>query len=354
MENKEINNENVQNNNTVEQPQANFSQIFNVESEEQQVAQTPVEEQPEQAPRRHIQSTFNGQEEVLHTIEEEKDGNPLVPVALIGALIAVILFLPYISKRIEYNVFAPTKNPTQQGTETKEDELYEFNKSSVRAKIGTLELTNFVKSHEYDDYLLSFTVNNIGEKSYDFSKKYYIVLYDGTKIIYRALIHSYDGLGALSATTLSVKISKNAFDNAKKFKIEEIPTASYPVVKTTNVEGDYEVLTCTYNNSEIKYYFNNGELHKIYDEHNELKEGNERYNNNLELYRNSSEKYKQVEGLSSIFIETDTDFRMINEMELKNISNVTMTQLRTYRFFKYKESIKIVSFELEAQGYNCG
>ena len=45
---------------------------------------------------------------------------------------------------------------------------------------------------------------------------------------------------------------------------------------------------------------------------------------------------------------------MINEMELKDISNVTMAQLRTYRFFKYKESIKTVSFELEAQGYTCG
>ncbi len=354
MENKEINNENVQNNNTAETQPANFSQIFNVESEEQQVAQTPVEEQPEQAPRRHIQSTFNGQEEVLHTIEEEKEGNPLVPIALIGALIAVILLLPLISKRIEYNVFKPTNDPVQPGTENKEEELYEFNKSSVRAKIGSLELTNFVKSHEYNDYLLSFTVNNISEKSYDFSKKYYIVLYDGTKVVYRALIHSYDGLGALSATTLSVKISKSAFDNAKKFKIEEIPTASYPVVKTTNKEGDYDVLTCTYNNSKIQYYFIDGELHKIYDEHNELKEGNSRYESNLSLYKTNSDKYKKVEGISSIFIETETDFRMINDMELKNISNVTMTQLRTYRFFKYKESIKTVSFELEAQGYNCG
>ena len=45
---------------------------------------------------------------------------------------------------------------------------------------------------------------------------------------------------------------------------------------------------------------------------------------------------------------------MINEVNLKNISDVTMTQLRTYRFFKFKENIKTVSFEMEAQGYNCG
>lgn len=353
MENKELNNENVQNN-IVQEPQANFSQIFNVESEEQP-AQTQVTEQPvEEQPRRRIQATFNGQEEVLHTIEEEKDGNPLVPIALIGALIALILLLPYISKRIDYKIFDPSTAPVQGGETNPEDQLYEFNKSSVRAKIGSLELTNFVKSHEFNEYLLSFTVNNVGEKSYDYSKKYYIVLYDGTKIIYRALIHSYDGLGALSATTLSVKISKAAYDNAKKFKIEEIPTASYPEVKTVNVEGDYDVLTCTYNNNQIDYYFLNGELYKIYDEHNEAAENNEKYQEHLTLYKGQSDKYKQVTGISSVFIETETDFRMINEMELKDISNVTMAQLRTYRFFKYKESIKTVSFELEAQGYTCG
>ena len=235
-----------------------------------------------------------------------------------------------------------------------EETIYEFNKSSVRAKIGTLEFTNFVKSNEYGEYLLSFTINNVGEKSYDFSKKYYIEMLDGEKTIYYALIHSYDGLGALSATTLSVKLTKSAYDNAKQFKLKEYPVAGYPNVRTTNVEGDYNILTCTYNNNTIKYYFLKDELHKIYDEHNEVQAENDLFEEHKNLYKSYSEKYKQVENISSIFIETETDFRMINEIELKNISPVTIANLRTYRFFKYKESIKTVSFELEAQGYHCG
>lgn len=353
MENKELNNENIQNNNPVQPEQANFSQIFNIESEEQQ-PQTITEQVEEQAPRKHISATFNGNEEVLYTIEEEKDSNPLAPVILIGALIAIILLLPYISEKIVFNGVHNPNNQTTKPEEEQEETVYEFNKSSVRAKIGTLEFTNFVKSKEYGEYLLSFTINNVGEKSYDFSKKYYIEMLDGEKTIYYALIHSYDGLGALSATTLSVKLTKSAYDNAKQFKLKEYPVAGYPNVKTTNIEGDYDVLTCEYNNSKIKYYFQDGELHKIYDEHNESKEDNQLYEEHKALYNNYSTKYKTVENISSIFIETETDFRMINELELKNISPVTMANLRTYRFFKYKESIKTVSFELEAQGYHCG
>lgn len=358
MENKELNNENIQSNNPVQSEQPNFSQIFNVESEEQQPVQQVQTEETEQ-PRRHISASFNGQEEVLHTIEEEKDKSPIVPLILILGLVGIIILLPVISKRVEFNVFDPETVPVNPNTTNPEDELYEFNKSSVRAKIGQLEFTNFVKSKEHNEYLLSFTVNNVGDRSYDFSKKYYIVLKEGNKTIYRALIHSYDGLGALSATTLSVKLTKSAYNNANRFKIEEIPTASYPEnVRTVNMEGDYNVLTCSYNNSTIKYYFLENELHKIYDEHNEAKETdgqiNEIYEQNKSLYLQLSNKYKNVENFSSIFIETETDFRMINEIDLKQISAVTMAQLRTYRFFKYKESIKIVSFEMEAQGYKCG
>lgn len=355
MENQELNNENVQNNNPVQPEQANFSQIFNVESEEQepQQATTQVEEQAP-APRRHSSAAFNGSEEVLYTFKEEKEGSALVPLGLIAALILLIFLLPYISKHIKFTGVQnpnPIVDPNQQ---EQEEVIYEFNKSSVRAKIGTLELTNFVKSVEYGEYLLSFTINNVGEKSYDFSKKYYIEMLDGDKTIYHALIHSYDGLGALSATTLSVKLNKNAYDSAKQFRLKEYPAAGYPNVKTTNIEGDFDILTCTYNNNTVKYYFIDGELQKIYDEHNEIKEGNQVYEQHRDKYKANSDKYKLAENVSSIFIETDTDFRMINELDLKNISSVQIANLRTYRFFKYKESIKTVSFELEAQGYHCG
>lgn len=338
MENKELNNENIQNNN-VEPVQ---EQVNVVEQEVQQPVQQPKQ-----------RSAFNGTEEVLYTLEEEKEKNPIFILFVFVVLIAMVFILPLISKKIEFRVFQPTVEQPGEST-TEKDDYYYFEKASTRAKIGTLELTNFVKSHEQNEYKLSFTLNNVGEKSYDFSKKYYIVMYEGNKVIYRALIHSYEGLGALSATTLSLDISKLAFDDSDRFKLEEIQPATYPSVKTVNVDGDYDVLTCTYNYNQVKYYFKNGELHKVYDEYEEIKLNNVLYEEHKTKYQTASDKYKQIKDLSSIFIETEDDFRMINEVNLKNISDVTITQLRTYRFFKFKENIKTVSFEMEAQGYNCG
>lgn len=348
MENKEMNNDNVE---TVEQqmPSKPYSPI--ITNQEQQ---TPVVEEKTVTHNKPT-SLFNGNEEVLFTQKDEEEKNPLVIVILFVALIGMIFILPLISKKIEYNVFKPEPSqPVVPGENPEEDGFYYFEKSSTRAKIGNLELTNFVRSHENNEYKLSFTLNNVGEKSYDFSKKYYIVIYEANKIVYRALIHSYDGVGALSATTLSLTINKYAYSDADRFRLEEIPTASYPKEKTTNMDGDYNVLTCSYNYNVIKYYFKDNELHKVYDEYQETRENNPLYEQHRNKYQSESDNYKKVEALSSTFIETETDFRLINEFELKNITDVTMSKLRTYRFFKYKENINIVSFEMEAQGYTCG
>ena len=45
---------------------------------------------------------------------------------------------------------------------------------------------------------------------------------------------------------------------------------------------------------------------------------------------------------------------MVNEFDLKLIPDASLSTLQTYRFFKYKENKDIISFELEAQAYNCG
>ena len=92
----------------------------------------------------------------------------------------------------------------------------------------------------------------------------------------------------------------------------------------------------------------------------------------LKFYRNPEFKesvtwfYTQITGnkvvTEAILMAADendipvsnVEFRMINNFELKDIQDVKLTELQTYRFFKYKESIKTVSFELEAQGYHCG
>ena len=153
---------------------------------------------------------------------------------------------------------------------------------------------------------------------------------------------------------MTLPITKNAYNNADRFRLEELPTASYPEVKTVNVDGEYDVLTCTYNYNTIQYYFKERELYRLHDEYQESITNNNVYAEHKAKYEKDSNKYKTVDSISSIFVETEEDFRMINDFELKNLNDITMSKLRTYRFFRFKENIKTVSFEMEAQGYTCG
>lgn len=258
--------------------------------------------------------------------------------------------MPYISKKITYEVF---KNIPIPKVEEKEPEFYYFNKSSVRAKFNQLEFTNFVKIQRKGEEKIRFTINNASEKAYQFDKKYYIVFYNNDLVVYRALVHSYEAIGSSSTLTIELPISKKAYSDANRFKIEEIVEEKYTPVKLVEEDGDYQVMTCNYNADEIKYYFIDGKLSKIKETYKEESKNNPNYQENLLKYKVLSQEYKKIPNFQSTFVEYATSFTMINNFSHKDIEDKTLSDLKTYKFFKYNETKEVVSFEIEAQGYNC-
>lgn len=344
---------------------ADFSSIFHVESEEknepQQVStQAPKVEVPESAkdplkiddkPQKIKKELYNSDERLLYEIKPEKEGNPIVVVLFFCLLFGMIVALPYISKKISYEGGGtPVENNPNNG---EEDDMYQFNKSSVRAKLGDLEFTNFVKTKKNNEYLLTFNITNTAEKPYRFEKKYYVVMYDGDLVVYRALIHSYDAIGSNATAEITLTISERGYSKANKFKIEEIPTAKYPEKNIIEKEGEYQVLTCTYHNDELKYYFLDNQLSKIKETYTESIESNINYEAEKRKYQEMSRKYNGIENFSSNFIITNTDFTMINEFNHKDITDATILSLKNYSFFRYNETKEIVSFEMEGRGYKC-
>lgn len=346
-----------------EESQADFSKIFNVASEEKVEIPKPkvqgpqvIGEQPtEEISKPKVEkkpSQFNGEEKILYEIKPEKESSPVVPAIFFAILIATIFLLPYVSQKIDFTFIPNTGNQQVVAEET--EDFYYFNKSSVRAKIGDLEFTNFVKSNINGEYRVSFTITNTALRTYRFDKKYYVVLYDEKEnVLFHSLIYSYEAIGAMGAQSITLNVTENAFKKSDRFKIEEIPTSTYPEVTLIEKEGEYEVMKCTYVNNTIKYYFINDKLVKIHDEYKESKDSNSNYNANKNKYKELSERYKKVPNFSSVFIETDVDFQMINEIELSKITEAQLTEISTYRFFKYNESKDIISFELESQAYTC-
>lgn len=352
-------------------PATDFSSIFGVASEEQ-APEVKIEAKKEPEPAQELapevkvaenvevpktqepkfnKDQFNSEEKLLYEIKPEKEGNPLVVLFFFIFLIAFIIFLPSLVKVANFNF---TQNRTNtNNNEPEQSEFYELGSTSVRVKMDNLELNNFVKSSEDDEYYLIFTLTNTASEPYMFNKKYYITLYDGESIVGYALIHSYDIVAAYGAREVKLVINENSYQRANQFKVEEIVASRYPKVATTEVDGEYNVLTCTHLNDEMKYYFSNDALVKIKETYKELQSNSKNYAANKDTYRNLSNKYKQIQNFTSDFIETNTDFTMINNVELKDIPDKTLTDLKVYRYFRYSEDIKTVAFELGAQGYTC-
>lgn len=343
-----------------------FNSIFNVESEEKQVdlpmkkeenpPAMPVVEQEEPVEKKEEkpkpkENVFNGQERLLYEIKPEKEGNPIVVVLFFLLLFGTILALPYFTKKVSY--YFGGNSVVKPSTTEETDEFYYFNKSSVRAKMGELEFTNFVKYKENGEYSIKFMVSNTSQKPYQFDKKYYIVLYDDETLVYRALVHSYEAIGSLGVSEVKAIISERGYNDANRFKIQEITESQYPSVRLIEEDGDYQVLTCKYTNDEIKYYFLEGKLASLKETYSEERDSSTEYENDLNKYRNLSSNYKKINNFQSTLVEDSTSFTMINTINHKEIPDATLSNLKTYKFFKYNETKEVVSFELEAQGYTC-
>ena len=347
---------------------ADFSSIFGVASEEKPVEENkPVKEvpkeelapevkvteqpNPEKQPAKFNKDLFNNEEKILYEIKPEKEGNPLVVVFFFIFLVVFIIFLPSIVKVANFKSNTGGNTPTTKQEE--ESDIYELGSTAVRVKLDNLEFNNFVKISDNDELYINFTLTNTASQPYMFDKKYYITLYDEETIVGYALIHSYDIVSAYGSYEAQVVVNENTYRRANHFKVEEIVPSRYPNKVTTEVDGDYNVLTCTHLNDEIKYYFNNSSLVKITETYKETLEGNKNYSTDKENYRNLSEKYKQIDHFNSTFVETNTDFTMLNDIDLKDIPDKTLTDLKVYRYFRYSEQLNNIAFEIEAQGYTC-
>lgn len=307
------------------------------------------------------EKTFNRDEEVLYTIKEEKEGNPLVIIAVFGIIVMFMLTLPTISKTfkqvfgIDLKFFEVQKKPQGGNSNTKKEESnkHRFNDSSTRVSIGNLSMTNFVTAKTgANTYELNFTIINEGDESYIYDKKYYVLLYNNESLLYRALIHSYTPLASKAAGELSLTISQNAYTNANAFELVEISETQYPDVITVGISDEYDVLTCTYNDDTMEYYFEDNMLVKFKEKYF-VETSEPQYQKNLTYYRNRSEYYNTLKGFNSTFVESSSDFTMITETNLNEVQDIVMNDLKEYRYFKFRTKINVVAFEMNAQGYVC-
>ena len=303
---------------------------------------------------------FNSEEKVIYKIKEEKDSNPIGTLFIILLLIGVVVFLPTIAKKLGSIKtagfgFANTNENAQAETEEDDsDKRYSFYDSTNAAKIGDLTVSQLGTSKNNDDYVLTFTMINKSEEPFLFDKKYYVHLYstDGI-LIYRALIYSFETLGAHASKEFKFNIPPTIAEKAKSFNLKEIEPGKYSDVTLNVKEGDYYTYTCTYQNNKLKYYFKDGYLEKIYEtyEENSLI--------SLDFYYKRDEARKIVNNYSSLGFDSHIDesfdpdaFTLVNNIELLN-QDYNLSKIKQYKYFKYGTESKVVAFEMQALAYTC-
>ena len=297
-------------------------------------------------PKKESNIKFNSEEQILYKVEEEKTGSPIVVAFFMIALCAFVFFLPTISKKannfLKTNNFIPNNNqPIVPTTPEEENKQLNFHE---KGSVGSLEFTNLVKSHEEGNYELDFTLINTGDS---------IVLYDTEKIIYRALIHSYTPLASKASMELSLTINEKAYKEAVAYQIEEINTSMYPSTTLNKKEGEFDVLTCTYRFNSINYYFKEDNLLQIKEETSISMDDDVNYTLELLNYQAIVNTYKQVPEMNATLVENPTNFKLVNEFKLADIQDNTLSNLKVYKYFRFRETVDIVAFEMEARGYTC-
>lgn len=330
----------------------------------QEVATEPVTEppKPENSTQPHNPKV---NDQVISELPKEKDGSIIGIVLFIGLIALFVFFLPNINKFLakffpsldpESQIVAPAPaEPEEEEPEKKDDIVYyEIDGTISNAKIDELSLGNFVKDNNDGVEKIKFFLLNNGESVFTFNDrtKFFLDFYENNSYISSVLVYSFEPIASKETKDFTINISKNLYNKANKFTITRKKTSDYPQVTLNKVEGDYKILTCTFGKDEVNYYFIDNYLESIVESYKESNEV-ETYADDLLQYNSLKSKYQGINAISYDVIEADNSFEARTTIKLKDISDVDLTKLATYKYFPYHKESDVVAYEMSSLGYTC-
>ncbi len=210
------------------------------------------------------------------------------------------------------------------------------------------ENTNFV----YDNITFASFVLNTNSITFNVSaaqtinlgsRNYYVEFYTIDKtFINRIKIDSINTI-PVSTTTVTEEVSANILNNAKFIKIIKIETNTMPEVTLNDNK-----LTCTLENDEIIYTFENNKLKNIKERLN-MSNSNADYLDNLEKYKNYKNNYENIKGINVSFIDTGTSFDFNFEVDYSIIKD----DINLDNFYEKDTLAKVINYEMTNKNYSC-
>jgi len=283
---------------------------------------------------------------------DSTEQNPIFVVGIFVVLLIFILFLPSIvnlinkdEEKIDYSV--PT-NQTDDNVIPDANEItyYDYSSSLTAILEENITATDF----KIDGTKLTFTINNNTNARYNFSNNhYYVELYTEDKTLLERVMIPKTTVGTKTSQEFTFNLDSNTISKFKKIVFVKKEETDYPnITLTANDSGKY-LLTCSKDTEVLTYEFTNLKLISIIDELN-IKSSTDNYETLKSNWESTCEEYQTYNGVEADFMAVSTEFAVKIEIDSKTAD---IKKLNNSYYYDYETLAKVISFEMNAQGFTC-
>lgn len=281
---------------------------------------------------------------------------------IMSIFVLAVVFLPQISEYIEAYLHPSTpptvnpgtapKDPNKPSVDDEPDYADTFYTLAEDLKIERNDITVDTIILNNEESTLSFKVTNNSNSALIIGDlNYFMELYnDNQTLLARIKLTGDTSVMNKYSQTLTKNINSNTLSSAKSIVLVKKNSSDYPAVDINTTEDGTGILVCTKEHEKVTYKFSNGSLKEVTSEISYLKtdEGYaETYENNKKL----SNTYNGKTGVVSTFFEyPDVGYNITTNVNLKESGKLYIFNADS---FLEDTEPKVVSFEMEAQGFSC-
>lgn len=325
----------------------------------------PVVDQ-EVAPATAIEEpiTLAGKEEVILEIKPKKERGSLGIILLFGILIGFIFFMPqlmpyiknFLGENDKPNPIVNNEKPDQPDDKDEKEAFYKLSETPT-IKNSDLVITNIVIApDDKNDYYVTFDLENVAKSSFDFSKKYFLQLYnDDHKLLSRAKVYSSSPLASGAQEQIKLRIKAEAATTTQ-VSLMALTEADYPIFTLNHDDEGNQKMTCSLNNEKYIYNFLNYELKTIDYTNNVLNTDYltpEEYQIAKEIAALTVATWNGVEGISALYSDVNSGYTITSHFTMTEIATDELKDLKKPELFSNNEAAKVVGFEMGTMGYTC-
>ncbi|MBE6154627.1 MAG: hypothetical protein E7163_03550 [Firmicutes bacterium] len=277
---------------------------------------------------------------------------------ILSLFVIFIFFLPEISSLINKylnpissNIPNPNRpgniiNPSDNNNPSLEERFVPY-AENLKINNEDISLTNI--RVDVNNSELIYTITNNRKKMDIDELNYYIEIYNNEKtLIERVKLVSNLVLENGAYREITKNITIEAANSIGYIILVKKSTVEYPEV-SMQIEDDIGSIVCTKDHEKVTYRFNDYQLTEVISEISYKIEDKD-YENILKEQKKLVNSYNNKEGIISTLVEYETGYNIITNVDLKNISDTYIFNADT---FKLNTIPKVVSFEMEAQGFDC-